>query len=142
LLNDFCKGILAELTGYVWSTQGLCGSVSGMTVHQHPGDGNIPDKNILSDAGKELDRGGYTQAGRSYHKHASRDPGKWGSPRGNAGAINQKGQLQLDEIISSPNTSWETRHHAKFGDIIEGKLPDGRAARWSTNGNFIGFIEV
>jgi hypothetical protein len=54
----------------------------------------------------------------------------------------QEGQSQLDEIINSPDTSWETRHHARFGDIIEGKLPDGRAARWSSDGNFIGFIEA
>jgi hypothetical protein len=111
-------------------------------TYKYPGDGNIPDKNTLSDAGKELDRGGYTQAGRSYQKHASRDPGKWGPPKGNTDVINQEGQSQLDEIINSPDTSWETRHHARFGDIIEGKLPDGRAARWSTNGIFIGFIEA
>ena len=60
-----------------------------MVTYKYPGDGNIPDKNTLSDAGKELDRGGYTQAGRSYQKHASRDPGKWGPAKGNADVINQ-----------------------------------------------------
>jgi len=109
---------------------------------QTPGRGAIPTTETLARAGEVPDRGGFSRAGRAYQKHGSRNPTRWGQPRGNPSAMNGRGQAILDEIVNSPDTQWTARHHAMHGDIIEGRLPDGRGARWSADGNnFFGFIE-
>jgi hypothetical protein len=96
----------------------------------------------LSTAGQTLDRNGLTQAGRAFQKHGSRNPGLWGQPRGNVSALNVAGQAHLDEIVNSSDTVWVTRHHAMYGGILEGRLPDGRGARWSADGShFYGFLD-
>lgn len=108
----------------------------------HPGVGNIPKAAELSGAGQAPDTGAFTRAGRAFQKHGSRNPNTWGKPKGSPADMNSTGQGILDNIINSPDTSWQTRHHARFGDVVEGRLPDGRGARWSGDGrNFHGFLE-
>lgn len=96
----------------------------------------------LRAAGEVVDRSSFTKAGRAYQKHGSRRPSRWGSPVGNSEVINEIGQQHLDQIINSPDTQWTIRHHARFGEILEGRLPDGRGVRWSADGRtFHGFLE-
>ena len=46
----------------------------------------------------------------------------------------------LDKIVT--NSKPRIRHHARFGDILEYRLLDGKGARFSTDDKkFIGFIE-
>ena len=83
----------------------------------------------LSNAGKETDRGGLTKAGRAFQKHASRSD-LWGRIQGDANVLNQTGQDVLDDIITHPSTTWESRSTGRFGPVLEARLPDGRGARW------------
>ncbi|MBC6479120.1 MAG: hypothetical protein GDA56_16495 [Hormoscilla sp. GM7CHS1pb] len=106
---------------------------------------NFPDPNLISamsQAGLAPDKGGLTKAGRAFEKHAQRAPQIWGSLQGDVQMKNQRGQGILEEIINSPDTEWSQRHHAMLKkEILEGKLPDGRGARWSANGDeFICFL--
>ena len=97
----------------------------------------------LAEAGKVPSKGGFTEAGRAFQKHADRVGGElWGKVQGTPAEINAKGQSILETIVNSEDTQWSTRYHARFGDILEGYLPDGRGARWSLNPvvKFIGFI--
>ena len=104
---------------------------------------NIPSLATLLEAGQVMDRNGFTKAGRAWQKHGSRNPAKWGFPQGPPEVINQAGQQQLQQIITLTESEWIVRHHARFGNILEGRLLDGRGARWSADGQtFIGFIEV
>lgn len=103
---------------------------------------NSTTPETLRDAGQATDKGGFTKAGRAYQKHGSRNPSRWGAPTGKPEAVNEMGQRHLDQIIDAPDTQWTTRHHARFGDILEGRLADGRGARWSIDGQtFYGFLE-
>lgn len=102
--------------------------------HKRPGTGEIPQADVLSKAGQEPDKGDLTRAGREFYKHGKRYPEVWGLPEGNAETLNNCGQERLDSIISSPDTQWNTRHHARFGYVVEGQLPDRRGARWSADG--------
>jgi hypothetical protein len=96
----------------------------------------------LSRVGQALDRNRLTRAGRAFQKHGSRNPGLWGQPTGSANDLNVMGQTHLDEIVNSSDTVWTSRHHAMYGDILEGHLPDGRGARWSADGSyFFGFLD-
>ena len=118
-----------------------------------PGVGDTPDSATLSDAGRALDKGavkkkdgtiiGFTRAGRAIQKHGSRSPEVWGDPAGKSPTeLNASGQAVVDQIANSPDTVWTARHHTRFGDVLEGKLPDGRGARWSGDGKkFHGFLE-
>ena len=107
-----------------------------------PPVGQIPDKNVLLTSGASVDANGLTASGRAFQKHGSRNPGLWGIPKGNQGDLNKDGQDILSMIVNSPDTIWQVRHTGRFGYVVEAKLPDGRGARWSANGDkFIGFLD-
>jgi hypothetical protein len=99
-----------------------------------PGDGTIPDRETLSQAGGEAYKNNLTRAGHEFQKHGNRSSGVWETPKGNTEQLNADGQRTLDGIIDSPDAEWQTRHHARFGDIVEARTQDGRGARWSSDG--------
>lgn len=96
----------------------------------------------LLKAGNILDKGGLTTAGRALQKHGSRAQSVFPKATGNAAVINAQGETVLKEILTNPNVSSVIRHHARFGNILEYRILEGKGARFSSDGKtFIGFIE-
>ncbi len=92
----------------------------------------------LSEAGKVIDKGGQlTKAGRAAQKHGGRSSSAFPPTKGNPSAINSQGQDTLDDILTSPKQS--TKPNRFGGQDIH--APDGRGARFDSNGNFMGFLE-
>jgi RHS repeat-associated protein len=84
----------------------------------------------LLKAGNAMDRGGFTAVGRALQKHGSRAGSKFPKATGTASAINAQGETVLRGILTNPNTTVVSRHHARFGNVIEYKLPGGQGARF------------
>jgi len=95
----------------------------------------------LIKAGNEADRGGLTIAGRSLQKHGNRTGSLFPRVKGTVEEINSQGESVLMNILTNPKVTTTTRHHAKFGDVLEYRIPDGQGARFSADGKtFIGFL--
>ncbi len=87
-------------------------------------------------------KGGLTAVGGALQKHGSRLGSLFPKATGNTASINAQGETILKNIITNPNASTVTRHHGRFGDIMEIKIPNGQGARFSKDGKtFFGFIE-
>ena len=87
-------------------------------------------------------KGGLTSVGRALQKHGSRPNSLFPKATGNATSINAQGKSVLQNILSHPNASTVTRHHGRFGNIMEIKIPNGQGVRFSADGKtFFGFIE-
>ena len=96
----------------------------------------------LLKAGNALEKGGLTAAGRALQKHGNRVGSIFPKATGNAAAINAQGEAVLNGILTNPNVIKTVRHHARFGDILEYRIPGGQGARFSGDGKtFIGFLE-
>ena len=92
----------------------------------------------LSKAGKVMDRGNLTKAGRSLDKHGGRPDSVFPKATGTPADKNLQGQYHLDEIINDPKK-------ACVVDVENGGLKiyaqDGRGAYFRNDGTFRGFIE-
>lgn len=95
----------------------------------------------LSSAAMAADRGGLTKAGRELAKHGGRDGSAFPKVGGRPADKNRAGQQIVDDILSNPGSRFNARHHARFGDVIEVRAPDGRGVRYSSNRDFLGFLE-
>ncbi len=96
----------------------------------------------LLKAASEPSKGKLTAVGRALQKHGSRQGSKYPSVKGNPEAINRQGMEVLRNILENPYVGRTSRHHARFGHILEYKIPGGQGARFSKDGkNLIGFIE-
>lgn len=102
---------------------------------------STPSKADLARAADAPDRGGLTKAGRALQKHGGRPGSAFPPARGNPDAINQEARRIVDEIVNNPASTTTRRHHARFGEVIEVRAPDGRGIRYDADGNFIGFLE-
>ena len=54
----------------------------------------------LTEAGKAIDRGGLTKAGRALMKHGHREDSVFPKPFGNVVQINEHGQQVLESILN------------------------------------------
>jgi len=96
----------------------------------------------LLKVGNALDKGGFTAVGKALQKHGSRTGSIFPKATGNASEINAQGEAVLNGILTNPNVTSVTRHHARFGNVLEYKIPGGQGARFSGDGKtFIGFLE-
>ncbi len=96
----------------------------------------------LLKAGNALDKGGFTAVGRAMQKHGSRTGSVFPKATGNAAAINSQGEAVLNGILTNSNATNAIRHHARFGNVLEYRIPGGQGARFSGDGKtFIGFLE-
>ena len=95
----------------------------------------------LSQAAGAADKGDLTAAGRALQKHGGRSGSAFPEVRSNPAEINKAGQAVVDEILTAPGSTTTRRHHARFGDVIEVRAPDGRGVRYDASGRFIGFLE-
>ena len=96
----------------------------------------------LFNAGNILNKNGLSAFGRALQKHGSRAGSKFPQAKGNPAAMNAQGESVFRDILNNPDVRTITRHHARFGNILEYKLPNGMGARFSRDLNkFFGFIE-
>jgi hypothetical protein len=96
----------------------------------------------LMNSATQMSKGGLTKVGRALQKHGSRSGSIYPKATGNAAAMNEQGRNVLQNILSHPNATTVTRHHGRFGNIMEIKIPGGQGARFSADGkSFIGFLE-
>ncbi len=149
-----------SILGRLWATiEPRSVEVNGI-VYNVDADGNVTDiqplgglgvaglvgglynpKNLLKVA-NILDKGGLTKIGRALQKHASRSGSKFGQATGSTASLNAQGEKVLKEILKNPASTTTTRHHARFGDILEIKAPNGQGVRFSKDGKkFIGLLE-
>jgi RHS repeat-associated protein len=104
---------------------------------------NVTFKSVdeLSQAAAMMDRNGLTKAGRALQKHGSRAGSVFPSVQGKASYVNQLGQDVVDDILTFPGARTSTRYHKHYGDLLEVHAPDGRGARWTKNGDFMGLLD-
>jgi filamentous hemagglutinin len=105
---------------------------------------NLSQIDRLSRAAARFDRQGYTKAGRSLTKHGvGKRPGnsKFPAPKGNPQQINQMAQDIVDDILTTPGTTFTNSYRSKFGNTIEVKAPDGRGLVFKASGEFLFFKE-
>ncbi|WBM76118.1 hypothetical protein [Saprospira grandis] len=97
----------------------------------------------LQRAGKQIDKGGQlTKAGRGLQKHGSREGSVFPPAKGSPKQINEQGEKILTKILLQKDAVRTTRHHARFGDILDIRIPGGMGARFSSDGKkFITFLE-
>jgi hypothetical protein len=97
----------------------------------------MPSLDKLSNAGKTPDRAGLSKAGRALDKHGGRPGSAFPKAKGTPADKNAQGQFELDDILTSPNTS---QYPNRLGgqDIF---ISNGRGARFDNNENFIGFLQ-
>jgi filamentous hemagglutinin len=102
---------------------------------------DAPSLTDLSKAAGVTDREGLTGAGRALQKHGGRSGSVFPVAKGTRSQINAVGQQVADDILTDPAATMTRRHHARFGEVIEVRAPDGRGVRYDAHGNFIGFLE-
>ncbi|UYK76780.1 hypothetical protein NG825_20680 [Xanthomonas sacchari] len=90
---------------------------------------------------EEPDRNGLSVAGRALQKHGGREGSAFLAAKGSAATISSAGQEVVEEILSNPNSVATSRYHARFGNIIDVRAPDGRGVRIDSNGKLIGLLE-
>jgi len=132
--GDVSKGELAA----AGAGAGLVGFGGGYGRMARAAMGALDD---LSAAAKVADRGGLTAAGRALAKHGGRAGSAFGQATGNPAALNRAGQGIVDDILTDPGSKFSARHHAKLGDVIEVRAPDGRGVRYNGKREFMGFLE-
>ena len=112
---------------------------NGVLVHNAGKDYNVDQ---LLESGNQSDKGDLTKSGRAAQKHGSRDGSKFPDIKGDANTMNAQGNNILKSILNDPDATAVTRHHARYGEILEIKLPNGCGARFTADGKtFIGLIE-
>ncbi|GAB4192657.1 MAG: hypothetical protein Tsb0015_15010 [Simkaniaceae bacterium] len=93
--------------------------------------------NRFKEAGRVLDRRGFTKAGRGLMKHGYREGSVFPKPRGDPPQINRQGQMILEEILNDPKN--------KVYQFSDGSLkvyaPNGRGVSFKKDGTFKGFVE-
>jgi hypothetical protein len=95
----------------------------------------------LTAAAQEPDQGGLTKAGRALQKHGSRPGSAFPKATGNPTKINERGVAVVRNILEDPASTYVTRMHPKYGEIIEVHAPDGRGIRFKKSGEMMGFLE-
>jgi len=96
----------------------------------------LSDTSHLKEAGKVLDRGGFTKAGRALMKHGNRKGSFFPKPSGNVEEMNRRGQMVLEDILSDSNKIVLKNSR---GDI-EIYSANGRGVYFKKDGSFRGFI--
>jgi len=101
---------------------------------------SCPDIDKLSQAAGASAKGGRTQAGRALQKHGGREGSTF--PRVAGKDLDSVGQDIGDDILTAPGSVTSQRHHARYGDVIEVRHPDGRGVRFKADDkSFMGFLE-
>ena len=102
---------------------------------------NIPSVDDLSLAAQAQDKGGLTKAGRALQKHGDRQGSVFPQVKGGPKTLNPAGQEIVDDILTTPGATFNTRYHKFYGDIIEVTDPMGRGIRYNSSGGFMGLLD-
>lgn len=95
----------------------------------------------LEEAGRVLDRAGFTKAGRNLMKHGYRENSIFPKPTGNADKVNEHGQKILEKILNHPEREVTHKHSKLLGEVVDIHAPGIGGVRYNTSGEFIGFLE-
>lgn len=95
----------------------------------------------FTEAGKVLDRAGFTKAGRALMKHGYREGSSFPKPTGNITQVNEHGQKVLESIINHPEKKIIYGNTTRHGHIIDIYAPDIGGVRYTSEGEFITFLE-
>jgi hypothetical protein len=95
----------------------------------------------LLEAGKTPDKGGYSKAGRGLTKKSYRSDSAYTKPTGSISEINRQGQNILEKILDHPDKIVSKESHPRFGEIIEIKVPEQGGVWFTSDQDFICFIE-
>ena len=74
-------------------------------------------------------------------KHGYREGSSYPKPRGNPAQVNEHGQKILEEILNHPDRVVYERERLGFGKIIDVVVPGKYGARFTADGEMIGFLE-
>lgn len=97
--------------------------------------------NKFAEAGKVLDRAGFTKAGRALMKHSYREDSVFPKPLGNPSQVNEHGQKVLESILNHPERKVVHKHTNNFGEVIDIHAPGIGGVRFNSSGEMIGFLE-
>lgn len=97
--------------------------------------------NKLAEAGKAVDRAGFTKAGRGFMKHGYREGSIFQKPTGNPAQINEEGQKMLESILNHPEKKVVYKNTSNFGEVMDVHAPRIGGARFNSSGEMIGFLE-
>ncbi len=95
----------------------------------------------LLKGGAAADRNGLTAAGRALQKHGSRPGSAFPPTTGPAATVNQAGQAELSSILNSPGVTFRAGQSGRYGAYVDVIAPNGKGARFASDGTFIGFLE-
>ena len=85
-------------------------------------------------AANKIEKAGLSRAGFELQKHGDRVGSVFPKAKGNPSKINIQAEKILREILNHPKTNSIVRHHAKFGQILKIRIPNGRGVRFSSDG--------
>lgn len=118
---------------------------NNFTVGMLPPPGLLggPSVNIekFSEAGKAIDRAGFTKAGRALMKHGYRPDSAFPKPVGNPAQINAHGQEILETILHHPERQVMIKQTKIHGEVVEICVPEVGGVRFNSSGEMIGFLE-
>lgn len=97
--------------------------------------------NKLAEAGKAVDRAGFTKAGRGLIKHGYREGSIFPKPTGNPSQVNEQGQKILESILNHPEKKVVYKNTSNFGEVMDVHAPGIGGARFNSAGEMIGFLE-
>jgi hypothetical protein len=97
--------------------------------------------NKLAEAGKTVDRAGFTKAGRGLMKHGYREGSIFPKPTGNPAQVNEQGQKMLESILNHPEKKVVYKNTSNFGEVMDVHAPGIGGARFNSAGEMIGFLE-
>lgn len=143
-LHEFIDDIFTTNQAWLYTEEAKNAGVQfDIGILPFPGSfsSGILDANKLAESGKALDRAGFTRAGRGLMKHGYREGSVFPKPLGNPAQINEHGQKVLESILNHPEKQVITREAEKFGKIVDIFAPGIGGARYTANGEFIGFLE-
>lgn len=106
-----------------------------------PIPGMFSDAKKLAEAGKALDRAGFTKAGRALTKHSYREDSVFPKPVGNPTQVNDHGQSVLESILNHPERQVIQKTTKNFGEVVDICVPGIGGVRFTSSGEMIGFLE-
>jgi len=102
----------------------------------------LSDTSKFARAGKVIDRGGFTKAGRNLMKHGYREGSVFPKPIGNSAQVNKHGQQVLERILNHPEKKVVQYMNKIYGPVIEVEAPKLGGIRFNSDGTeMMGFLE-
>jgi hypothetical protein len=106
-----------------------------------PLPGMFHDVKKLTEAGRALDKAGFTRAGRGLMKHGYREHSIFPKPVGTPAQVNEHGQKVLESIVNHPERKIIPGEFERYGKVIDIYAPNIGGARYNVDGKFLGFLE-